>query len=246
MGSFKLTVISHFLNHHDRVQEQLNRWKSIQNEILDKVEFLIIDDCSDAIPDLDFEGLNARLYRITTDIKWNQAGARNLATVLAKSEWALYFDIDQHLTNAALPAILGNLSNLDSNTLYHLSIKNLWNSIDNVKSEFHPASFLANVERMKEIGMWDEDFAGHYGYEDIYMPLMWDRNGGARLLLSSPYFFEENLDFRSQGLDRSLDRNKQLGLEKINKMNQDQKEIPVRPHSMLRFNYICLKKSSLG
>jgi len=232
-----LSIITHFYNHTKKVLEQIEYFEHLQNSISEEVEFIIVDDCSTEILDFKKNSLNLKLLRINTDIKWNQGGARNLGFFSASGKWALAFDIDQKLTAEALPFIIHNINLFDSNTLYYLAAKNVYNSIDNVHSDFHVNSFLVNITQFKLIGMYDEDFSGNYGYEDIYMGHMWDANGGKRAVLKEPFFFDENLNFRTENLDRNLEKNHELGLSKLNSLQKNKINGVIRPSPFMRYHW---------
>ena len=70
------------------------------------------------------------------------------------------------------------------------------------------------VRLVLELGMYDEDFAGYYGYEDLYMPLVWARHGGKRVLFNDPVFFED-MGFGTTSLNRDLSRNLALAQQKM-------------------------------
>ena len=233
----KLSIISHFYNHLEKVHEQLQRWAQLPEALLPLLEFILVDDFSDTefIPPP--TPLNLRCFRVDTDIAWNQAGCRNLGVVNARGEWSLMFDIDQKLTPQAIPVILANLDRLDKATLHYLRAEDSFDDINNVKSEFHVNSFLFNTQKFKTIGMYDEDFAGHYGYEDLYLPVMWEKNGGSKTLLREPFFFEGNLNFRTESLNRDLTRNAALGNQKVAMLAQVQASKVVRPMNLLRFQW---------
>lgn len=82
----KLSIISHFYNHHQMVIDQIKYWETLPNEFLSQVEFILVDDCSDQIAATPKTKLNLKLFRIKTDITWNQGGARNLGAFNAKSD----------------------------------------------------------------------------------------------------------------------------------------------------------------
>lgn len=226
----KLSIISHFYNHPDKVIGQIEHWSKIHPELLDQIEFILVDDCSEEIPQIEKGKLNLRVFRIDSDIPWNQAGARNLGVFNASGAWGLLFDIDQRLDLEALPTLLASLDSLSKDTLYYLRINGLFNTIDNVPVDNHINTYLVNLARFKVMAMYDEDFAGFYGYEDIYVPLVWEANGGKRVLLSNPVFFTEDMGFRTGNLDRSLERNQQLLSEKLAAGCK-------RPQSILRFSW---------
>ena len=64
----------------------LSVYSNYEQDILSKVEFVFVDDCSPieiVIPN--HYKLNYQLLRITDDIRWNQSGAKNLGATFAKS-----------------------------------------------------------------------------------------------------------------------------------------------------------------
>ena len=63
--------------------------------------------------------------------------------------------------------------------------------------------------------MYDEDFAGNYGYEDIYLPYVWEFSGGERKILGDTALFRDT-KFKTTNLDRSSVMNHDLAVHKIN------------------------------
>ena len=61
---------------------------------------------------------------------------------------------------------------------------------------------------------YDEDFVGHYGYEDLYMIKVWEANGGRRTLLNDMYYFED-VGIKTENLSRDLSRNQNLAQTKM-------------------------------
>jgi glycosyltransferase involved in cell wall biosynthesis len=210
----KLSIISHFYNHPEMVMKQITYWESLPQNFLGRVEFILVDDCSEDQPTFAPTHLDLKVFRITTDIPWNQAGARNLGIFNASGAWALYFDIDQKFYAGPMDMVLNQLDHLDAQTLYYFKINSLIDVVNNASLTHHPSTFLVNVASFKRMGMYDEDFAGHYGYEDLYMPQVWERNGGKRTLFSTPDFFEDT-GFGTTNLNRDLTRNAALGEEKM-------------------------------
>lgn len=78
----------------------------------------------------------------------------------------------------------------------------------------HPNTFFVNLAKFKQFGMYDEDFSGHYGYEDLYMPQVWEKNGGKRSLFNGADYFKD-LGFGTRNLDRDLTRNLALAQFKL-------------------------------
>jgi len=199
------------------------------NELTEQIELIIIDDYSDIE-----EKIKSRLnifkqFRITDDISWNQAGARNLGAFMAKSNWALFFDIDQLPSEYGLSEIIKNLKLAESNILYYFKVDNFVDSNLEIELPVHPNTFMVNLERFKATCMYDEDFAGNYGYEDLYLPYVWEYYGGKRQVLGNNAYLTDQKN-KTMTLNRSLEINKILAHQKI--ANGIKK-----PTNLIRFNW---------
>ena len=82
----------------------LSRYNDFPDAIMKYIQFVIVDDCSsdsyNIPPDIN---LNVKLLRITEDIPWNNAGAKNLGVTFAPSSKILLTDIDHYFP----PELLG-------------------------------------------------------------------------------------------------------------------------------------------
>jgi glycosyltransferase involved in cell wall biosynthesis len=210
----KLSIISHYYNHPQMVLDQIKYWESLPDSFLSQVEFVLVDDCSQQIPVIESTKLNLKLFRVVTDLPWNQAGARNLGAFNASGEWALFFDIDQKFYFEVMQKVLYSLSSLDPMTMYYMRIKELIDITVNQSLLNHPNTFLVNLAQFKIHGMYDEDFVGYYGYEDLYMPQVWEKNGGKRVVFTEADFFED-MGFGTTNLNRDLYRNLALAQQKL-------------------------------
>lgn len=210
----KLSIISHYYNHPEMVENQIAYWESLPDDFLAQIEFILVDDCSEKTPVIMPTKLNLKVYRVISELPWNQAGARNLGAFMASSEWALFFDIDQRFYVDPMRDVLANLGRFDFKSMFYLRIKELIDITVNQPLQNHPNTFLVNLEAFKQYGMYDEDFVGFYGYEDLYMPRVWERNGGTRVLFNDRVFFED-LGFGTSSLDRDLSRNLALAQQKM-------------------------------
>ena len=110
----RLTIITHHYNNEAAVQLQLATWRSFPQDVLDQLEFIIIDDCSDTPSRWEFSGLAGRLLRVEADIAWNQAGCRNLGASQARTDWLLFHDVDHVIDRGNISRLLGGLGSLDS------------------------------------------------------------------------------------------------------------------------------------
>lgn len=158
-------VVPVYFNQRDAhtLIDLLLRYNSYAKEVISHIQFVIVDDGSPLPIEIPPEiNLNISLYRITTDIRWNQCGARNLGVVYAKSPRILLSDSDHYFPEKLLRAILN--SRIPKKTVYKfkrvdqqgLAIAKAMNIFYMSKSVF-----------FQTLG-YDEEFSGNYGYEDLY------------------------------------------------------------------------------
>jgi len=199
----KLTLITHVYNAQGPVDLQLARWRAYDPALLAQLEFIVIDDCSDTPLAVDAAGLNLRLLRVEDDIAWNMPGCRNLGAVQAAAPWLLYFDVDNVTAEASIAMLVNALPRLDPQRLYVFR-----RTQDGQDLEPHINTYLVTRRGFFAAGGYDEDFCGHYGYEDVLFRNMWRRHVGGETLLTDIAF--EQLGFRTAGLDRDTTRNERL------------------------------------
>ena len=226
-----LSVVTHFYNSRwilDRVSE----WKALPDWVRRDTEFIVVDDCSPEPLTLDFKGLNARYFRITTDIAWNQAGARNLGVVQSKGDWLLMHDVDQYFYPSFFEEALQRIykTTLALDTMYFVRIKELVNIQNGQSLSHHPNSFLVSRQTFIDYALYDEDFVGCYGYEDVYLVRSWLARGLRRELMEPVYC--ENHGGGTVNLDRDLTRNLNLCHNKLKKDVQGNYKQPI-----LRFDW---------
>jgi glycosyltransferase involved in cell wall biosynthesis len=200
--------------------------------VLKDTEFIIVDDCSPELLNLDFKGLNARYFRVTTDIAWNQAGARNLGTVQSKGNWLLMHDVDQYFYPSFFEEALKRIykTTLALDTMYFVRIKEIVNIQNGESLSHHPNSFLVSRQSFIDYAMYDEDFVGFYGYEDVYLVRAWLAKGLKRELIEPTYC--EDAGIGTKNLDRDISRNLQLCHEKLASLKNSN-----RKRTILRFDW---------
>lgn len=198
-----LTLITHVYNAQAPVDRQLALWQQFSPELRARLSFLVIDDHSDTPLQVDKGALDLRLVRVDDDIDWNMPGCRNLAATLCETPWLLFFDVDNVCSEASLRKIVDNLPRLDKSRLH--VFRRTENGVD---VEPHINSFLITRQGFFKAGGYDEDFSGHYGFEDVAFRMMWRKHVGGEVLLTDIAF--EQINFRTSGLDRDLARNQAL------------------------------------
>ena len=226
-----LSVITHFYN-SSWIVGRIEEWTRLPNWVLKDTEFIVVDDCSPEPLTLDFKGLNARYFRITTDIAWNQAGARNLGVVQSKGDWLLMHDVDQYFYPSFFEEALQRIykTTLALDTMYFVRIKELVNIQNGQSLSHHPNSFLVSRQTFIDYALYDEDFVGCYGYEDVYLVRSWLARGLRRELMEPVYC--ENHGGGTVNLDRDLTRNLNLCHNKLKKDVQGNYKQPI-----LRFDW---------
>lgn len=158
-------VVPVYFNQRDArtLIELLRRYNSYAKEIVSRIQFVIVDDGSPlpiAIPPE--IKLNISLYRITTDIRWNQCGARNLGVVYAKSPRILLSDSDHYFPEKLLRDILK--SSIPNKTVYKFKrVDQQGQAIAKAMNIF----YMSKSVFFQTLG-YDEEFSGNYGYEDLY------------------------------------------------------------------------------
>lgn len=199
----QLSLITHVYNAQAAVDRQVAGWQALPAELRAGLEFIVIDDHSDTPLTVDRGDLNLRLFRVDDDIDWNMPGCRNLAALQSDSPWLLYFDVDNLLAPADLARLLGALHQLQANTLYVFR-----RIFQGQELEPHINSFLIRRQGFFRTGGYDEDFAGHYGFEDVLFRQLWRAQVGPEVLLTNIAF--EQMDLATTGMNRDTTRNQAL------------------------------------
>jgi hypothetical protein len=186
----KITVVYTYFGQKERLQ-------GIVAEKHPDCRVVIIDDCS---PQPLQCPRNVDCYRIEDNITWNQAGARNLGFHVSKG-WVICADIDHLVTRKNIRDILKLKK--EKGTIYYLGREdnNSWNI------------FLIHKDDYEKIGGQDEDFSGHYGYDDIEFLWRCQKNLKVeeRRNIKVKVFAKES---STKDLDRSLEDNLKILEEK--------------------------------
>lgn len=218
-----LSVITHVYNAQDGIDFQSRIWRTYSREVIESLEFIVIDDHS--VPPLvvDSSDIRLRHFRVEDDIDWNMAGCRNLGALHASANWLLYFDCDNIITAEQMQALIQSISTLDPRKLY------VFNRLEEGRLvDPHINTFLISRAGFFEVGGYDEDFVGHYGYEDVLFRNMWRMQMDGEVLITNIAF--NQMGWRTENLNRDLDRNKNLIQKKVI-------EGCKKPMSLIRFNW---------
>ncbi len=215
----------------EMLNDLLRTYSTYSNEILERIQFIFVDDCSPIpirIPEQ--FNLNILLLRVIDDIKWNQGGARNLGVMQARTSKVLLTDVD-HI----FPEVLFRkmLSAKISDKLY--KFKRIDDKGNRVASACN-IYFSSKSVFFKSLG-YDEEFCGNYGYEDT-MFFEFQKKLGTK----QPYFnridriIVKKLDNVSNyhTLKRDTETNKILFQKKLEHIKS---KSPFLSHSRLFLNF---------
>jgi hypothetical protein len=227
-----ITLISHHYNGHKAAQSLLDCLSTYDRQLMSNFKLIIVDDFSDDIAYINSHYLDLKHLRVLDDIPWNQAGCRNLGALTSSTEWSLFFDIDQVPSEYGLNNIIENIDSLEISSLYYFNVENFIDSNLNTELKVHPNTFLVHTNSFRSQCMYDEDFAGRYGYEDLYLPYVWEKYGGKRQLYGDRPFFKDQ-GFKTATLSRSSEENHSLALTKINSGIK-------KPSNFIRFKWETL------
>ena len=199
-----LSYVTHFyLNQQDAsaIMKLLETYAGYEAEVLDRIQFVVVDDGSPLaydIPDLD---LNLTWLKITDDIPWNQAGARNLGVLYAKSDTVLMADLDHEFPEDTLRHMAGRRPcGRNCYRIYRTDRRT-----GRIKKK-HPNIFLMSRARFMRFFGYDEEFSGHYGAEDYRFVKVQKYHGTRFLYLNRRYRCLERLDIDHQTAYHSLKR----------------------------------------
>ena len=212
----KLSYVTHYYldqKRPDSVLDLLARYQGYAPELLDRIQFVVVDDCSPLrfdIPDLD---LNILWLRITDDIPWNQPGARNLGVVYAASDKILLTDIDHEFPETTLNKMLGMREcGRDFFKIYRTD------PATGTLCKGHSNTFLLSRARFLRLYGYDEEFSGHYGSDDYRFVKFQKYHGSRQRYLPRKYRCIPRIDVDREeayhGLERDLSHNSPIDARK--------------------------------
>lgn len=161
----RLAYITHFYcNQQDisSVRTLLETYATYPEELRDRVQFVIVDDGSPIDYEIPELPLNLTWLKIDQDIRWNQAGARNLGALYAKADNILLLDLDHEVPPEAMRRLVERSS--CGKRLYKMYREEPGSGR---VYKGHSNLFFMSRGRFFELFGYDEEFAGNYGAEDF-------------------------------------------------------------------------------
>jgi hypothetical protein len=200
-----LTYITYFyLNQKSTatIFELLKKYAAYDPAVIDRVQFVIVDDGSPLSYEIPPLSLNVTWLKIKPDIPWNQAGARNLGVVYAKSDKILLTDVDHEFPEATLRHMVGRRN--CGRRIYKLFRYTPEQPGRLVRG--HPNVFFMSRARYLELYGVDEEFAGGYGAEDFRFMKFQKAHGSISPHLPRKYFAIEREKIDRKTAYHSLQR----------------------------------------
>jgi len=144
----------------------VENWNCYPEDLRSRIRLILIDDCSrrsPAEPVFRRCQLQKELYRIRTNIPWNQHGARNLGAAVAPQRecldpWMFMCDIDMMLTAEMATRLLATNHNPHNNYTFARSYPK-HPHLD----RYHVNMFSVRHSVYWQVGGYDEDYCGLYG-----------------------------------------------------------------------------------
>lgn len=146
---------------NDTLLHLIRTYESYDSGLLQRIQFVFVDDHSPVKIEIPADcKLHYTLAHIDDDIMWNQGGARNLGIHLARCSKLVITDLDHIFPESLLTDLLAAK---EPKHLYMFRRER-----DGQKTYSHPNTFFCTKSTFfRSLGV-DEEFCGHYGYEDIF------------------------------------------------------------------------------
>ena len=187
-GHLRLAVATHFYCNQrtiGTVSSLLEDYARYPAEVLDRTQFVVVDDGSPITYEIPALDLNLTWIKIDQDIRWNQAGARNLAMLYARSNNVVISDVDHAFPPHTLRWLMGR--DAPHRRFYRFFRKRA----DGTLRRGHPNIFYLSRARFFELYGTDEEFAGAYGAEDVRFVRNFKYHGTVQLHLPKQYYCTE-------------------------------------------------------
>ena len=218
----RLTYITHYYFNGDStgatVRALLEEYDSYDKSIMSKIHFVIVDDGSETKVSLDGFDLNIDHVVINENIQWNQAGARNVGVINAKSDKILMADIDQIFPEHTLCKLVDQ-RNPGSKFYKFYRVAE-----DGRLRKGHPNTFFMSRARFIRFYGYDEEFSGGYGAEDYRFVKNQKYHGSWQRYFSKKYWCRSRSDINRgseyHSLKRDYTRNTPLDLKKASEIRE--------------------------
>jgi glycosyltransferase involved in cell wall biosynthesis len=200
-----------------------------------EVELILVDDCSDTPLKAPSLPLAVTVARIATPIPWNQPAARNLGGRLSSGDWLFFTDQDHFLEPEAMQAVTTYPKK--ESCAYYLKRECRYADGRVKQIRQHWGTVLLHRFLWAQVGLWDEDFCGHHGYDDI---MFFSRLAGQTVTPAIMHYTVT--DYADHSLSRDDSYNKRLLDRKLQQHNRGTYK-PQSPQSF-EWSLVCRSPST--
>ncbi|MGA2544998.1 MAG: glycosyltransferase family A protein [Rectinemataceae bacterium] len=169
----QLTFVYSYYNQPEMSRHIERRINSYDEAIRSDIEVIVVDDGSKSAP-LALLSLDcaSRFFRIRDDIGFNNGGAKNVGITHAAGLWCVLMDLDHWFDIENISALYRLSRREDGSRWFQFSRLR-----DGIARGVNPNLKMAMRDNLAS-NLYDEDFSGNYGYEDIYQSYMLSRELG--------------------------------------------------------------------
>jgi glycosyltransferase involved in cell wall biosynthesis len=201
----KISVLTTYYN--APIEAIRRHYEYIMNSTLPPLEWIIVNDgCVVGIRPalLELKGISIVYAKIPIDIKWNLSGATNLGIWLSAGNVISLEECDHY----PMP------------NYYAQALRALGNGADRFYAHYvnepgrPPGNCVIKKNILTDIGGYDEDFAGNYGYDDILLTEKLNSLNLKTDISQERLIYFDRLG-ETVGVDKDTAHNKKLVLEKI-------------------------------
>jgi hypothetical protein len=172
-----LSIIQPYYRNPSMLRIAAENWKAMPPEVHHHAEWIIVDDHSPepaepVLKEFELPG-SVSLYRIDTDIPWNQHGAMNLGAHVAKGRWLQLQDMDRLVLPACQKIVIDKIVWGKLNDRNHYKGRSILPGIPPRSEDKEIVNqFWVTREAYWKIGGYDEDYCGIYGGDSqFFKPL---------------------------------------------------------------------------
>lgn len=184
------SLVMAYYDNPGMLEEHARQWARLPKRVLDLLHVRIIDDGSPRWPAKDIaktiragnhghaEGpASFELYRMKTDVAWNQDACRNIGVKHASSstEWVLLTDMDHVVPRETWERLM--FCELDPSVVYRFARVT---APDMTPYKYHPNTWAMRARTFWKCGGYDERLAGNYGTDGDFLVRI--RSRGTRIV----------------------------------------------------------------
>lgn len=159
------TLIMAYYDNPQMLMEHARCWTQLPAELSKHIHIVVVDDGSprsparEALQSVELPPLaSIQVWRMLTDVAWNQDACRNLGAKHASTEWLLLTDMDHVVPVATWQRLI--TGKLDKRVAYRFGRVSA-PRLEPYKR--HPNSWALTKHTYWECGGYDERLAGNYG-----------------------------------------------------------------------------------